>query len=146
MLIGNQPARIDDKGRLKVPTLFRDFLQEKYGSLFYVTSVEVKSALIYPMPVWLEKVAKLQGAPQMEPAMQKYLRITSLFGAPAEMDAQGRLLIPQHLRDRAQVIGDVAVLGHTTFIEAVNEARALAEVTESPFSVDDAKALAGFGF
>ena len=59
MLRGNAPARIDDKGRLKVPTAFRAVIQEEHGRELFVTSLTGESVRIYPMPVWLEIEQKL---------------------------------------------------------------------------------------
>ena len=52
MLRGNFSAKIDDKGRLKIPTAFRSLVAEKYGDSLYVTSVTGESVRIYPMAVW----------------------------------------------------------------------------------------------
>ena len=54
MLRGNAPATIDDKGRLKIPTVFRAEIEVTWGSDFYVTSVTGDSVLVYPLPVWHE--------------------------------------------------------------------------------------------
>ena len=59
MLRGNAPARIDDKGRLKVPNAFRSLLESKYGRELFVTSLTGEYVRIYPMPVWLEIEQKL---------------------------------------------------------------------------------------
>jgi MraZ protein len=50
-LRGNCPAKVDEKGRLKIPAVFLDALKE-YGSEFYITSPTGESARIYPMKVW----------------------------------------------------------------------------------------------
>ena len=54
MFRGNAPARIDDKGRLKVPNAFRSLLETKYGRELFLTSLSGEYVRIYPMPVWLE--------------------------------------------------------------------------------------------
>ena len=53
MLRGNLYTKIDDKGRLKIPTAFRALIAEKYGEALNVTSVTGESVRIYPMPVWV---------------------------------------------------------------------------------------------
>src|SRR5262245_30879115 len=52
VLRGNAPAKIDDKGRLKIPNGFRALVQRTYGSEIFVTSLTGDSVRIYPMPVW----------------------------------------------------------------------------------------------
>ena len=59
MFRGHEQARIDDKGRLKVPNVFRSFLDTKYGRELFLTSVTGEYLRLYPMPVWLEKEEKL---------------------------------------------------------------------------------------
>ena len=54
MLRGNAPAKIDDRGRLKVPSAFRAVIQQEHGRDLFVTSLTGDSVRIYPMPVWLE--------------------------------------------------------------------------------------------
>ena len=52
MLRGNHPAKIDEKGRLKVPTPFRRLIEEKHGTEFYITSLAGDNVRIYPLPEW----------------------------------------------------------------------------------------------
>jgi len=54
MFRGSAPAKIDDKGRLKIPTDFRRAIEERYGPDLFVTSIAGDSALLYPLPVWEE--------------------------------------------------------------------------------------------
>ena len=67
MFRGNAPARIDDKGRLKVPNAFRSLLESKYGRELFLTSLTGEYVRIYPMPVWLEIEQKL-GADAVDPS------------------------------------------------------------------------------
>ena len=52
MLRGNYTARIDIKGRLKVPTPFRRLIEEKHGGDFYITSLTGENVRIYPLVEW----------------------------------------------------------------------------------------------
>ena len=61
-LRGNCPAKVDDKGRLKIPAVFLEELKE-YGTSFYITSPSGESARIYPLKVWSEIEDKLAGTP-----------------------------------------------------------------------------------
>src|SRR6202045_4642353 len=63
MFRGSAPAKIDDKGRLKIPTDFRRAIEERYGPDLFVTSIAGDSALLYPLPVWEEIEARLGGSP-----------------------------------------------------------------------------------
>jgi MraZ protein len=145
VLRGNAPAKIDDKGRLKVPTAFRQLIHDKHGSDLYITSVEGTSVLIYPMPVWLEIESLIAKAPQQHPSVKKFLKHTSFYGATAEMDPQGRVLIHPLLRESAQMVGEVDVLGQQNYLEVWNHDRFLASLHGDPFTDEDARALAEFG-
>ena len=99
---GNEPAKIDDKGRLKIPNAHRTVIQLRdYGSEVYVTSLTGESVLVYPMPVWLEIERKLSLAPSTHPARLKYLERVSYYGQQSRLDGQGRLLVPTILRSSA---------------------------------------------
>lgn len=145
MLRGNSPARIDDRGRLKVPAAFRAVIQQEHGRNLFVTSLTGESVRVYPMPVWLEIEERLAKMPSTLPARMKFLDRVNFYGAIAELDDQGRVLIQPRLRDSAQMTGDVDVLGQQTFLEVWNHERLIAKLTRDPFTDDDAKALADFG-
>ena len=63
MLRGNYTARIDDKGRLKIPNAFRALVEEQHGAELFVTSLTGESVRVYPMPVWLAPRRKLSQVP-----------------------------------------------------------------------------------
>src|SRR5688500_12229595 len=111
MFRGNYTARIDTKGRLKIPTPFRRLVEEKNGPELYVTSLTGDSVRIYPLPEWEAIEQRLTLLPTMDPARRKFLDRTNYYGQQATIDGQGRLLIQPLLRTSAEVIGDVAVLG-----------------------------------
>jgi MraZ protein len=79
-----------------------------------------KRAQIYPLKEWEEIEASLKKMSPMDPVRRKFQDVTNFYGQMAEMDAQGRLLIPQKLREMAKVTGDVEVLGSQTLLEVVN--------------------------
>lgn len=145
MLRGNAPAKIDDRGRLKVPSAFRAVLSSEYGRELFVTSLSGESVRIYPMPVWLEIEERIAKMPSTLPARMKFLDRVNFFGAVTELDDQGRVLIQPRLRDSAQMAGEVDVLGQQNFLEVWNHERFVARLLRDPFSDEDAKALAEFG-
>jgi MraZ protein len=143
-LRGNCPAKVDEKGRLKVPTAFLEALTE-FGNQFYITSPTGESARIYPMKVWAEIEDKLAAVSSQNAAKRKFLKRTSYFGQTVELDAQGRLLIPAVLREAAQTKADVDVLGTLDYLEVMNHTRVLDELKNEPFTSEDAKALEDLG-
>ncbi len=145
MFKGNSPARIDDKGRLKVPNAFRSLLEGKYGRELYVTSLTGEYVRIYPMPVWLDLEQKLGAMPSVHPSRVRFLDRVNYFGQVSELDLQGRLLIPVRLRESATMTGDVDVLGQFNCLDVWNHDRFLAKLQREPYTDDDARALSEFG-
>ncbi len=145
MFRGSAPAKIDDKGRLKVPTEFRRLLEESYGRELFITSVVGQSAVLYPLPVWEDVERKLAEVPSSDRAKQRFLERVNYFGQQLKLDAQGRVVIPQILRERAEVIGEVVVSGRIEHLEIWNRERFDQKLLEEPFTEEDFKALAERG-
>lgn len=143
--MGNSPARIDDKGRLKLPQSYRQDLEAKYGRELFLTSLTGEYVRVYPMPVWLEILQKLTSMPAGHPSRERYLDRVSYFGDKGELDSQGRVLVPYRLRDAAGMVGDVDVLGKVNYLDVWNHDRFLSKLQREAFTDDDARALAEFG-
>jgi len=142
---GNAPARIDEKGRLKVPTAFKSLMENKYGRELFLTSVSGEYVRIYPMPVRLELEQKLSEVPSTNPSKLRFLDRVNYYGSAGELDSQGRVLIPVRLRDAATMTGDVDVLGQFSYLDVWNHDRFLSKMQREPFTDDDARALSEFG-
>jgi MraZ protein len=145
MLRGNYPARIDSKGRLKVPTAFRRYLEEKHGSAVYLTSLTGECVRIYPMPEWEAIEQRLSLLPSMDPARRKFLDRTNYYGQQSAMDSQGRVLIHTLLRKSAAVVGDVVVLGYLTYLEVWEMDKFQQRLLSDPYTEEDETAIAGLG-
>jgi MraZ protein len=139
-LRGNCPAIVDEKGRLKIPSVFLDELKE-YGNQFYITSTTGETARIYPMKVWSEIEDKLAQKPSTDVAKRKFLMRTSYFGQVGELDGQGRLLLPAVLREAAQTMGEVDVFGALNYLEVMNHTRVLDKLKNEPYTDADDTAL-----
>jgi len=142
---GNAPARIDDKGRLKVPSGFRSLLESKYGRELYLTSLTGEYVRMYPLPVWLGIEQKLGDMPSTHPSRERFLDRVNYFGQIAELDAQGRVIIPVRLRDAATMAGDVDVLGQYNYLAVWNHDRFLTRLQRDSYTDEDARALSEFG-
>ena len=144
-LRGSAPARIDDKGRLKVPTIFRGVIQDHQGPDVFVTSVTGESVRIYPMAVWLDMERKLLAMPSNHPSRLKFLDRVNYYGQAAELDGQGRVVVPAHLRDSASIVGDVRVLGRIDHVEVWNEERFAEKLRRETWTDDDGLRLSEHG-
>ncbi len=92
---GFYTARVDEKGRLKLPTLFQEFLG---GEKLFVTSLDTRIARIYPISLWQQNESLLFDQSD-EPEMAEDIAfIANHFGADSEIDGQGRVLLPTELR------------------------------------------------
>ena len=144
-LRGSAQTRIDDKGRLKVPTLFRPSINDQHGPDVFVTSVTGESVRIYPLSVWLEIEQKLLRMPANHPARLKLLDRVNYFGQSSELDGQGRIVVPALLRESASIVGDVRVFGRIDHLEVWNEERFVQKLHREPWTDDDALKLSEHG-
>lgn len=146
MLRGNGLAKLDGKGRLKLPSNYRSVIEPTYGSEFFVTSLRGESVLVYPMPVYSGIEERLFRASKVEPVVKRLRRAFNYYGQAAAMDAQGRILIHPLLRESAQIQGEVAVIGQLDYLEVWNRNTFEEELREDPLTDADLKELANLGF
>jgi MraZ protein len=145
MFRGNHPTRVDEKGRLKIPAEFKRVIDEKYGVQFYITSLDGKVAQVYPFEEWERIEQKLAGLSSFNPTKKKFLDRTNYYGQQVEMDGQGRLLLPQLLRESGQIKGEVAVLGNLTYLVVRNLELFKKEIETEKFTPEDEKTLDELG-
>jgi MraZ protein len=147
MLRGSYTARVDAKGRLKVPAVYRRIVEERWGAQVYITSLTGEYARIYPLPEWVIIEERLAMLPSMDPTKQKFLGRTNYYGQDSELDGQGRVLIHPLLRASAELMPetDATVLGYLTYLEVWNQERFQAHLAADPFTDDDAALLSRLG-
>ena len=91
-------SRCDDKGRLKLPVEIQRYLTETGAADVFITSFDGRTALIYPMPVWEDAERLLESSgPQGKSGKALWFR-SQKYGGDAQIDSQGRLLMPATLR------------------------------------------------
>lgn len=145
MFRGNHTAKIDDKGRLKIPNAFRNLIEKTHGVELFVTSLTGEYVRIYPMPVWAALEEKLGRMPSTHPARLRFFDRVNYYGQCAEVDGQGRVVLPSRLRDSAGMAGDVDVIGQYDYLDVWSHERFVAKLQREPYTDDDARALAEFG-
>ena len=104
-----------------------------------------KSAQVYPFEEWERIEQKLASLSTFNPTKKKFLDRVNYYGQQIEMDGQGRLLIPQLLRDSAQIKGEVAVLGNLTYLVVRNLELFRKEIEETSFTPEDENTLNELG-
>ncbi|HVC46601.1 MAG TPA: hypothetical protein VND90_05095 [Terracidiphilus sp.] len=142
MFRGNHPAKVDEKGRLKLPSAFKQLVDAANVAQFYVTSPDGRSAEIWPLPEWEKREAQLADSSTMDDAVKKYLNLTSYFGQQVEMDSQARLLLPQILRQSARLDAEVTVFGMRTYLEVHNREDFERNLPANELTAEDRKAMA----
>jgi len=92
------PARMDDRGRVKLPAAFKEYLESLDDKNLFVTSLDRRIAQIYPIAVWRQN-EKFFDSYREDPRVARNVAFNAAdLGAEAEMDAQGRVLFSPELR------------------------------------------------
>lgn len=113
MFMGEYQHTIDDKGRMIVPAKFRD----KLGASFVATRGLDNCLFIYPQSEWSILEQKLKALPLMKSDARAFTRFFFSGATECELDKQGRINIPQHLREYAKLEKDCMVLGVSNRVE-----------------------------
>ena len=134
---GSAPARVDEKGRLKVPNVFRAQIEEAFGPEIFVTSVHGTNVLLYPLAIWRALEEKLAALPAVHRAKAKFLERVNYYGQDAALDGQGRILIPQILRDAAKLPADVVVTGNIDHLVVSDHGALSSRLATEDFTPED---------
>jgi len=113
MFMGEYQHSLDEKGRLIIPAKFRDIL----GENFILNRGLDNCLYVYPHSEWKILEEKIKELPTANPETRAFVRLFFSGAVEAELDKQGRVVIPQHLREHAQIEKDVYVIGVSTKVE-----------------------------
>ncbi len=117
-------------------------LAENYQNKFFVTSLDGQYVRIYPLEEWTKVEERVKGS-TFNKTRRKFMFKANYYGGTAEMDAQGRVLIPQVLREAAGMKGDVFVVGSTRYLEVWNKERVQTELTQE-FTPEEEQEIGGW--
>ena len=145
MLRGNYPTRTDEKGRLKVPADFKRDIDDTYGSTRFYSPAEWSDGGAASDGRVGKDRAEAGDHPHQQPDPEEVLEITNYYGQVVDMDAQGRLLLPVLLREKANLKSEVAVVGMLTYLEVRNMEAYSKQIEENPLTDEDANALSALG-
>lgn len=122
MFRGEYSLSLDAKGRLAVPSRYRDRLQESCGGKLVVTiSLLERCLVVYPFPQWQRIEDKLKDLPALDPKAQMITHLLIGHAAECDMDSHGRVLLSQSLRDFAGLDKRVRMVGQVDKFELWNE-------------------------
>ena len=97
--LGAYPATVDEKGRLKLPVNFKEYLESIEDGRLFVTTTDKRIARVYPILLWKENLKKLADLAKENPALSKSLAITARhYGEDGRVDPSGRVMMPTNLR------------------------------------------------
>ncbi|MFQ5596535.1 MAG: division/cell wall cluster transcriptional repressor MraZ [Nitrospiria bacterium] len=137
---------IDNKGRLSVPGQFREAIKTLPDDKLILTSNLDRCLVLYPSQEWHYFKEKAKTLPSMNKKVTKFYRFLFSRATPCSLDKQGRILIPQLLRDHAALEGETCLVGIDNKIEIWNQARWMEEdslTTSNPEEILEAMADLG---
>ena len=118
MFRGLNTINLDAKGRLAIPTKYREQLTELCGARLVVTiDTEEHCLLVYPLNEWEQIEAKIQALPTFNPAARRIQRLLIGHATDLELDGSGRILLPQTLRDYARLDKESVLIGQGKKLE-----------------------------
>jgi MraZ protein len=128
MFRGVQHINMDAKGRLAMPARQREPLLSECGGQVVVT-IDTQSAClaIYPLPEWERIEREIQGLPALKPAVKRFQRLMLGYATDLELDGNGRMLLPQSLREYAKLDKKLVLVGQGNKLELWSESLWLAE-------------------
>jgi MraZ protein len=130
---------MDAKGRMAMPTKHRDALNfSDSGQLIATIDIQSRCLLIYPLSEWEVIENNLKKLPSMKKTTRRMQRLMLGYASELEMDANGRVLLPQALRDYAELEKKLVLVGQMNKFELWSEDKwaeetelALGEVSET---------------
>jgi MraZ protein len=123
MFRGANKLTLDAKGRMVMPTRYRERLAERCGGNLVVTVDKDQCLLIYPLPDWEEIERKLMRLPSLNPQARRLQRLMVGHATDLELDAHGRVLLPPILREFGLLTRDAMLIGQGLYFELWDEAR-----------------------
>ncbi len=121
MFRGANKLTLDNKGRMVMPTRYRERLAERCGGKLVVTVDKDQCLLLYPMPDWEEIERKLMRLPSFDPRARRLQRLMVGHATELDIDAHGRVLLPPNLREFASLTRDAVLIGQGLRFELWDE-------------------------
>lgn len=116
MFRGRYRHALDTKGRISIPSKFRDILATSFDERLIVTNFD-QCLWAYPVSEWLSLEEKVGKLPQFLEEVKALQRVFISAAVECPLDRQGRILLPTELREYAAIDRDVVVVGMTKRIE-----------------------------
>lgn len=109
---GSYNIKIDERGRIKIPSKYLAIFKNQYGNEVYLTSINGDHVLFYPLKVW-ENIEQMIARKKIRnQTLEDYVRLTSFWGNETEIDPRGRILIQNELREKSGLLDQVLLVGN----------------------------------
>ncbi len=129
---GFHSARVDEKGRLKLPAAIVEYVSALGDQKVFVTTIDGSTVRIYPISVWRQNEILLQEKGADTSIKEDVAFVAYHYGADSDVDAQGRVLVPTELRRKLNMEGEqvyvrcfkqrIEVIGKNVYEERLNRA------------------------
>ncbi len=128
MFRGVQHINMDAKGRLAMPLRQREpLLSQCDGQIVVTIDTQTACLVVYPLPEWERIESEIQALPALKPAVKRFQRLVLGYATDIELDGSGRMLLPQSLREYAQLDKKLVLVGQGNKLEIWSESLWLAE-------------------
>ena len=136
MFRGVQHINMDAKGRLAMPARQREpLLSQCSGQIVATIDTQATCLVIYPLPDWERIEQQIQALPALKPAVKRFQRLVLGYATDLELDGNGRILLPQPLRDYARLDKKLVLVGQGNKLELWAEELWLAELPDELMSL-----------
>lgn len=141
MLNGVAKLNLDEKGRLAIPSRYRDYLLQQCGARLIITLNNEQRLIIYPMNAWEEVEQKLSALSDFKPAEAKIKRLYLGHASDCNMDKNGRILIPPYLREKTKLTKQIVLMGVGNKFEIWDENRWAEEWESDELTIEMTESL-----
>ena len=143
MFRGSFEHSVDTKGRVSVPSKFRDLLAERYDGKMVLVMDFDQCLTVYPLEEWEKIEEKIKALPAMRKEVKDFVRRVYSTATECELDKQGRILIPPALRENAGINKNVLLVGIINKIEIWDRAAWGARSSQNGDTIGEALASLG---
>jgi MraZ protein len=143
MFRGSFEHTVDVKGRVSVPSKFRDIIADHYDGKLVLAMDFDKCLTVYPLEEWEKLEAKIKALPMMQREVKEFARFFFSSASECDLDKQGRILIPQTHRDHAAIAKNVMLVGIIDKIEIWDKKSWSARSTRNGDTISEALAALG---
>lgn len=141
---GSYKAKIDERGRIKIPSKYLNIFQQYYdNNEVYITSLNGDRALLYPIKVWEEIEQAIAQSKVREQSIDRFVRLTSYWGNDNDIDQRGRILIQTELRQSGQLNDQVLLVGKFDHIEIWNNETFVSKFRTDEFTDEEMDKVSG---